>query len=141
MPTIISYADTNIPTVDEIRNRWCFGLPLIKDDGVAMSDADLGAFITKAVRLVERQLGILLKPTVIAANPYERGLVEGTDYEVAEPPAWPYIAPSSGNPATDKGSLWDYLGLPSPLPTGVTNLGVSVLPFAAYQKVYSEVLS
>lgn len=60
------------------------------------------------------------------------------DLSKETPPAWPYIAPSSGNSATDKGTLWDYLGLPSPIPTGVTNLAVSVLPFAAYQKVYNE---
>lgn len=86
MPTIVQYTDTNIPTASEVRNRWCFGLPLIKDDGSTLTDPDISAFIMEAVKSMERRLGIYLKPTVIACNPEERGLVKGTDYEVYEPP-------------------------------------------------------
>lgn len=84
--TIVPYSATNIPTVSEIRNRWCFGMPLTKPDGNVMPDADIQQYINGAIRLVERKLGIFLKPMVIASSPDERGLVQGTDYEVGEPP-------------------------------------------------------
>lgn len=83
--------DTNLPLPSEIRNRWCFGLPLSKDDGEVMSDEDIMQFLQSAVRRTERELGIFLKPTVIKANPSERGLIEGVDYDVAEP-AYDYDA-------------------------------------------------
>lgn len=83
---IVSYEDTNIPTPTEIRNRWCFGLPLNQENGDLMPDEDLKQFIRAGIQLVERKLGIYLKPTIIACSPEERGLVEGVDYEVAEPP-------------------------------------------------------
>jgi hypothetical protein len=86
MTQIVSYEDTNLPTVEEVRNRWCFGLPLNKEDGEVMPDEDIKQYIDGARQLVERKLGIYLKPTVIACNPEERGLVQGVDYEVAEPP-------------------------------------------------------
>lgn len=84
--TIVDYSQTNLPTVDEIRNRWCFGLPLNKEDGEVMSDGDIHQYLMGAVKQVERKLGIFLKPTVIACNPHERGLIQGVDYEVEEPP-------------------------------------------------------
>lgn len=100
--SIISYTETNIPTVEEMQNRWCFGLPLTRvDTGEPMNPDDIHAIIMGAVREVERRLGgIYLKPTIIKANPESRGLEEGIDYEVAEPPydydaqryrSWGYI--------------------------------------------------
>lgn len=86
MAEIIGYADTNLPTVDDIRNNWCYGLPLIKEDGEPMSDKLLQQYLNGAIAQTERRLGVFLKPTVISCNPDERGLVEGIDYEVAEPP-------------------------------------------------------
>lgn len=100
MPTIIPYwnevydADgnksyvpsTNFPSIDSIRNTWCFGLPLTKEDGQAMTDHMIKEQIDEAIAEVERNLGIYIKPTVIACNPEERGLVHGVDYEVEEHP-------------------------------------------------------
>src|SRR6185312_9305826 len=77
---------TNLPLPSEIRERWCFGLPLSKDDGTVMSDEDIMQYLRGAVRQVERELGIYLKPTVIKTDPYARGLNEGEDYDVEEPP-------------------------------------------------------
>lgn len=83
---IVQYSDTNLPTPQEIRETWCFGLPLAKEDGSPMRDEDIQIFINGAIKEVERRLGVYLKPTVIATNPHERGLVQGVDYEIAEPP-------------------------------------------------------
>lgn len=77
---------TNLPTPSEIRERWCFGLPLNKEDGGVMTDEDLLQFLMGAINQVERFLGIYLKPTVIVTNPEERGLEKGVDYEIAEAP-------------------------------------------------------
>lgn len=83
---IVSYEDTNIPTPEDVRNGWCFGLPLTDENGNTMSDELLKKYIMAAVKYVERQIGIYLKPMVIACNPEERGLEQGVDYEIAEPP-------------------------------------------------------
>lgn len=77
---------TNFPSIDDVRHRWCFGLPLSKEDGGVMSDLEIKKFIDEAIAEVERKLGIYIKPTVIASNPWERGLTEGVDYEVEEHP-------------------------------------------------------
>lgn len=77
---------TNLPTIDELRKTWCFGIPLVQDDGSVMDDETLYPFVEGAVAYVERELGVFLKPTVIACNPWERGLSEGVDYEREEPP-------------------------------------------------------
>lgn len=76
--------DTNLPTPSEVRNRWCFGLPLNKDDGSVMTDDDILQYLKGAIANVERKLGVFLKPTAISCNPVERGLVEGTDFERGE---------------------------------------------------------
>lgn len=86
MPTIYKYSETNLPTPDEVRHKWCFGMPLSRDNGDVMPDEDIQLYIDGAIKQVERRLGVFLKPTVIACNPQERGLVEGVDYEVAEYP-------------------------------------------------------
>ncbi len=83
---VVSYLDTNLPTVKEIIDRWCFGLPLTKEDGTAMGDKDIQSFLESATCWVERKLGIYLKPTIIACNAEKRGLLKGIDYEVEEPP-------------------------------------------------------
>lgn len=83
---IVSYEDTNIPTPDDVRNGWCFGLPLTDEDGNPLPDEILKKYIMAAIKNIERRIGIYLKPMVIACNPEERGLVEGVDYEIAEPP-------------------------------------------------------
>ncbi len=84
--TLAKYEDTNLPTPKEIRSRWCFGLPLAKEDGQPMTDPDIQAFIDAKVDEMERRIGIPLKPTVIASNPEARGLVKGVDYDKEEPP-------------------------------------------------------
>lgn len=89
--TIIRYSDTNLPSIAEIRTRWCFGLPLYDNYGDAMADLDIQCYIDSAITYVERQLGIYLKPMLIATNAVERGLVKGTDYEISEP-AYDYDA-------------------------------------------------
>jgi hypothetical protein len=96
MPTIIGYADTNLPTVAQLRSRWCFGLPLYDVNGVDIADEDIQDFIEAAIATVERTLGVRMKPTIICCNAEERGLVKGTDYEVSEP-AYDYDAKSYGN--------------------------------------------
>jgi hypothetical protein len=78
--------DTNLPTPSEIRNRWCFGLPLNKEDGTVIPDEDIHMFLIGAIRTVERKLGIFLKPTTIMCNPEERGLVQDVDFDVEEAP-------------------------------------------------------
>lgn len=83
---IVPYSATNIPTPDDVRNGWCFGLPLMAEDGSQMSDELLEKYIMAAVKYVERRIGIYLKPMVIVCNPDERGLVQGVDYEIGEPP-------------------------------------------------------
>lgn len=84
-------ANTNLPMPSEIRNRWCFGLPLSKDDGGVIDDDSILTAIKGAVTNIERRLGVLLKPTAISSNPDERGLIQGTDYEKGEA-AYDYIA-------------------------------------------------
>jgi hypothetical protein len=79
-------SDTNLPLPSEVRNRWCFGLPLTKESGDLMTDEDILDFLEGAIRRTERELGIYLKPTVIVANPEERALIKGTDYDKEEPP-------------------------------------------------------
>lgn len=98
MATIISYADTNLPDVTEIRDEWCFGLPLYDSYGNPLSDSAIQKHIDSATRSVERQLGVFLKPTLIATDPDERGLVQDVDYEVAEPP-YDYDAETFSNMA------------------------------------------
>jgi hypothetical protein len=76
--------NTNLPTPSEVRNRWCFGLPLNKEDGEVMSDEDILQFLKGAIQTVERKLGIFLKPTKIVTNADERGLIEGVDFDKDE---------------------------------------------------------
>lgn len=83
---IVSYADTNLPTPKEIRERWCFGLPLTNEYSESMSDPDIQAYLDSSISQVERRLGIYLKPTVIVCNPDARGLIKGEDYDKEEPP-------------------------------------------------------
>lgn len=84
--SLVKYSETNLPSANEIREDWCFGLPLTKEDGVEMPDRDIEQKIRSAISLIERKLGIYLKPMVIMSNPDERGFVEGEDYDIEEPP-------------------------------------------------------
>lgn len=79
-------ANTNLPTVQEIRTRWCFGLPLYADDGTEMKDEDIMSFVMSAIKIVERKLGVFLKPMVLVNNAEDRGLVKGTDFDKEEAP-------------------------------------------------------
>lgn len=88
---IVKYSDSNLPTVAELRSRWCFGIPLFDNYSNPMDDADIQASIDSARSAVERHLGIYLKPTVICTNAVERGLTKGVDYEISEP-AYDYDA-------------------------------------------------
>lgn len=83
---LVQYTDTNLPTPEEIRAKWCFGLPLSKDDGEVMPDEDIQLYIDAAITNVERRLGIYLKPTTIACDGGYRGLEEGVDFDKEEPP-------------------------------------------------------
>lgn len=61
------------------------------------------------------------------------------DLSKTSPPAWPYVTVPRANPYTFKGTLWDYLGLPTGSSTALGNFPqVSALPFAAYSAVYNE---
>lgn len=84
-------SDTNLPTPSEVRNRWCFGLPLSKEDGSVMTDEDILVYLKGAVAETERRIGVFLKPTKIVARPDERGLVQGVDFDKEEP-AYDYDA-------------------------------------------------
>jgi hypothetical protein len=89
--TLVQYSETNLPDIKEIRDRWCFGLPLYDQYANPMADLDIQDFIDGAITTVERHLGIYLKPMKIVTNAAERGLVEGTDYDISEP-AYDYSA-------------------------------------------------
>ncbi|WP_308722496.1 hypothetical protein [Paenibacillus polysaccharolyticus] len=75
-----------LPTPAEVRRRWCFGLPLTDQYGQPMDDRDILSYLMMAVKDTERHLGIFLKPTVICCNVESRGLEQGEEYEVEEPP-------------------------------------------------------
>jgi hypothetical protein len=76
--------NTNIPSPSEVRNRWCYGLPLTNEAGIPLSDEDIKIFIDGAIGTMRRRLGVFLKPTTIVCNPDFRGLEKGVDYEVEE---------------------------------------------------------
>jgi hypothetical protein len=82
---LIKYSETNLPTVTEMKKRWCFGLLLVDREGKPMEDTDIQGFIDGAISEVERRLGIYLKPMVIVTNGPERGLIKGVDYDISEP--------------------------------------------------------
>lgn len=84
---IVTYvSDTNLPTPSEVRNRWCFGLNLNKEDGEVMSDEDIMQFLLGAIDTVERNLQVFLKPKIIiGGDAIERGLVQGVDFDREEP--------------------------------------------------------
>jgi hypothetical protein len=86
LPKLTKYAETNLPTPDEIRTRWCAGIELTDEFGDGLEDEDLQNMIDAKATEVERRLGIPLKPTVIVAEAEARGLVEGEDYDREEPP-------------------------------------------------------
>lgn len=68
-------------TASEVRDRWCFGLPLTKSDGSVMPDADIENFIEIATQEVQRRLDILLSPHKVICNPGD-----GAIYDIAEDP-------------------------------------------------------
>lgn len=86
MAAVIQYSETNIPTVTEMKTRWCKGLPLTDEFGDPIDDLDIQEYIEAAVKDIERRLGVFLKPTVIVASAGSRGLEEGVDYDLEEPP-------------------------------------------------------
>ncbi|MEC0169909.1 hypothetical protein [Paenibacillus graminis] len=75
-----------LPTPEEVRRRWCYGLTLADQHGQTMDDRDILGYLMAAVKDTERQLGIFLKPTVIRCNAEARGLEQGVDYEIEESP-------------------------------------------------------
>ncbi len=83
---LVITSPVGLPTPAEIRSRWTYGLSLANAAGVTMDDRDILGFLMTAVKEVERRLGILLKPTIIACNPDDRGLIQGVDYELEEQP-------------------------------------------------------
>jgi hypothetical protein len=72
-------------TPQEVRDRWCFGLPLNKEDGAVMTDDDLLAFIDSATAETERKIGVYLTPKRIVSCPDVRGLKKRIDYDIEEP--------------------------------------------------------
>lgn len=77
--------NTNIPSIEEMRHSWCFGLPLANEDGQPMPDSDIKRYVDNAIGEVETRLGIYLKPTNIVCNPEERGISED-EYDAEEHP-------------------------------------------------------
>jgi hypothetical protein len=85
--TIKKYkSTTNLPSPDDVRRQWCFGLPLATEDGTPMTDEDIISFMNGAIARMERELGVFLKPTIIACNGEMRGLEPGVDFDIEEPP-------------------------------------------------------
>lgn len=84
MFTIGIFDDFDIVTPQEVRERWCFGLPLTKSNGEIMNDIDIKIYIYTAIKEVERRLGIFLRPTKIVCNPIIRDYPD--HYDLAEPP-------------------------------------------------------
>lgn len=71
----------------EVRNRWCFGLPLHSaDTGDIMPDSDIAIYIRAAEREVERRLGVFLNPRKIVCNPDLREDIGEEDYDLFEYP-------------------------------------------------------
>lgn len=104
---VVDYLDAahNLPTVEEMRTRWCFGLPLYAKAptewtaaGQVLSDTDIENFIRSAISNVEKELGVFLKPTIIRNHfdAYTKGLKEGEDYDLLEP-AYDYKYDSFNN--------------------------------------------
>lgn len=61
------------------------------------------------------------------------------DLSKETPPQWPYVGVTIGaSDLSRKGSLWDYLGLPTSQTSMSYQSQVSAIPFAAYQRVYNE---
>ncbi|WP_017814464.1 hypothetical protein [Paenibacillus shenyangensis] len=83
---LVITSPVGLPTPAEIRSRWTYGLSLANAAGVTMDDRDILGFLMTAVKETERRLGILLKSTIIACNPDDRGLIQGVDYELEEQP-------------------------------------------------------
>jgi hypothetical protein len=84
--TYASYEHTNVPTAKEIRERWCFGLPLINaNNGDPMDDKDIEGYILGAINRMEQELGVFMKPTRIVSNSPMRNLPRET-YDIEEPP-------------------------------------------------------
>lgn len=83
---LTKYCDTNLPTVEDMRRKWCMGLPLTDNYGNLMDDPDIQDSIDAVASEVERRLGVYLKPTVIECNGAERGLEQGADFDKEEPP-------------------------------------------------------
>lgn len=83
---LTQYSDTNLPTVEEMRRKWCMGLPLTDNYGDILEDPDIQSSIDAVASEVERRLGVYLKPTVIVCNGTERGLEQGVDFDKEESP-------------------------------------------------------
>lgn len=84
---IVTYTPTtNLPTIHEMRQRWCFGLPLTDGANIPISDEAIMGYLESSIREVERRVGIFLKPTIMTCLGNERGLVEGEDFDREEPP-------------------------------------------------------
>ncbi|KAF6569093.1 hypothetical protein G9G53_22660 [Paenibacillus sp. EKM206P] len=83
----ITYSSpVGLPTPEEVRKRWCYGLTLADQYGQTIDDRDILGFLMASVKETERQMGVFLKPTVIRCNAEARGLEVGIDYEIEEPP-------------------------------------------------------
>jgi hypothetical protein len=128
---VIDYMDArhNLPTVEEIRKTWCFGLPLYAKSatqwtaaGQVMSDEDIELFIRGAISDVEKQLGVLLKPTIVRNQytAYLQSLQEGIDYDILEP-AYDYAYDRFNNWGFMQTRQWPFLsidGFKMTLPNG-----------------------
>lgn len=84
---VVTYtSDTNLPTPSEVRKRWCYGLPLSREDGEVIPDEDILQYLLGAIDTVERYLQVNLKPKVIIGGDADaRGLVQGVDFDKEEP--------------------------------------------------------
>lgn len=74
---------SQLVTPKVVRENFCFGLPLTKEDGSAMPDENIQFYIDNAYNEVERRLSVFLAPTKIVCNPEKRGIA---DFDLAEQP-------------------------------------------------------
>lgn len=96
-----------IPTPDEIRDKWCFGLPLQDNDGNLIADDRIQEWINGAVGYIERELQIAIGEKTYSTDPA---------------PGMQRIAPLDYDP--DRMANWGFLQLPVTPVNGVSLLEI-----------------
>lgn len=78
-------------------------------------------------------------PNRILWDQWEHFITKTNDESTSAPPIFPILGIPGSFGLTQPGTLWDFLGLPSPSPGYGSDLElISALPFAAYQRIYYD---